>query len=78
MWLQTIADMHLVDTIDNELKNEPRFIAFNDVVFRLFTRNNPTVAQIVAIYNDAQLTSSNFNPTHQTRFHIHGIIHIFQ
>ncbi|XP_037024712.1 uncharacterized protein LOC119066385 [Bradysia coprophila] len=65
--------MHLIDTaISVTSSNEPRFVAFNDVVFRLFTRTNPTVAQIITIYNDGQLTSSAFNPNHLTRLHIHG------
>lgn len=51
---------------------EPRFNASSDVNFRLFTRSNPTAPQVINIFNDAELANSNFNPTHQTRFTIHG------
>lgn len=67
--------MHLVDINQRGTEAEPLFNAFNDVVFRLFTRNNPTTpeAQIIQIYNTQQLANSFFNPAHPTRFHIHGM-----
>ncbi|XP_021707253.1 lipase member H [Aedes aegypti] len=43
-----------------------------DIEFRLFTRSNPTQAQILQINNPASITGSNFNPAHPTRFTIHG------
>lgn len=64
--------MHIVDIHDVDVDIEPNFVAFDQVVFRLFTRNNPTTAQIITIYNDAQLLNSFFNPSLQTRFTIHG------
>ncbi len=66
--------MHLVDVASNELDIQPLFNAFNDVVFRLFTRNNPTTpeAQIIRIYDTDALSRSHFNPNHPTRFHAHG------
>lgn len=63
-----IVDVH--DVVDGDI--EPNFVAFDQVVFRLFTRNNPTTAQTIRIYNDADLTNSFFNPSRQTRFTIHG------
>lgn len=67
------GNMHLVNIHDVDGNVEPSFVAFDQVVFRLFTVNNPTAAQIITIYNDAQLTNSFFNPTRQTRFTIHGM-----
>jgi len=65
--------MHLVD-INNYDVGEivPAFNAFNDMVFRLFTRTNPTTPQVITINNHAQLINSNFNVNHPTRFQIHG------
>lgn len=70
--------MHLVDINQRGTEVVPLFNAFNDVVFRLFTRSNPTTpeAQIIPIYNTQALLNSHFNPAHQTRFHIHGIISV--
>lgn len=62
--------IHLVDIHPLDSDIEPQFNAFNDVVFRLFTRSNPT-PQVIGINNNAQLSSSNFNPNLQTRFTIH-------
>lgn len=68
----TDGNLHLVDikAIDSDM--EPAFNAPTDVIFRLFTRTNPTAAQTVQLNNNAQLTASNYNPALQTRFHIHG------
>lgn len=69
--------MHMVNIHDaDDVNVEPSFVAFDQVIFRLFTRNNPTAAQVINIYNDAQLTNSFFNPVRQTRFTIHGIIQV--
>lgn len=70
--------MHLVNIHDVNMDIEPKFVAFDQVVFRLFTQNNPINAQIIQIYNDAQLTNSFFVPTRQTRFTIHGIVLEFE
>lgn len=64
--------MHLVDINSVDVELEPLFNAFNDVVFRLWTRSNPNEGQIIPIYNDEQLATSNFNPNLPTRFHSHG------
>ncbi|XP_037049497.1 lipase member H-like [Bradysia coprophila] len=65
--------LHIVNIHDgNDIDIEPNFVAFDQVVFRLFTRNNPTNAQTITIFNDAQLTNSFFLPSRQTRFTIHG------
>lgn len=67
------GNMHMVD-INNYDVDEivPAFNAFNDIVFRLFTRTNPTTPQVITINNNAQLINSNFNVAHPTRFQIHG------
>ncbi|XP_062555874.1 pancreatic triacylglycerol lipase-like [Armigeres subalbatus] len=51
---------------------EPLFDPETDVIFRLFTRSNTESAQIIQWDNPDSLLSSNFNPTHPTRFTIHG------
>lgn len=68
----TDGNLHLVDINAVNAEMEPAFNAPTDVVFRLFTRQNPTAAQTVQLNNNAQLTASNYNPALQTRFHIHG------
>jgi len=68
----TDGNLHLVDINAIDMQNEPAFNAPTDVIFRLFTRTNPTAAQTIALNNNAQLTASNYNPALQTRFHIHG------
>lgn len=72
--------LYLVDVNAVESDVEPLFNAFDDVVFRLFTRNNPTTpqAQIIRIYDTQQLANSFFNVNHPTRFHIHGIKYIIR
>lgn len=68
----TDGNMHLVDinAVDSDMA--PAFNAATDVIFRLFTRGNPTAAVTVPIRNAAVLAGSNYNPALQTRFHIHG------
>ncbi|XP_065073525.1 phospholipase A1 member A-like [Ochlerotatus camptorhynchus] len=56
------------DPSDPEILFNPE----SDIEFRLFTRSNPTQAQILDINNPASITGSNFNPAHPTRFTIHG------
>ncbi|XP_058832390.1 pancreatic triacylglycerol lipase-like [Topomyia yanbarensis] len=53
-------------------KPEHMFTPENDMVFRLFTRSNPTEPQILSIGNPSSITGSNFNAAHRTRFTIHG------
>lgn len=64
--------LHLVDINSVDLDNEPAFNAPTDVIFHLFTRQNPTAPQNVALRNNAQLTASNFVGSRQTRFYTHG------
>lgn len=65
------GNLHLVDINAVNMDMEPQFVA-GDIIFRLFTRANPTAAQTIVFNNNAQLTASNYNPALQTRFHIHG------
>lgn len=51
---------------------EGRFTAESDIVFLVFTRQNPTVGQIIQLENLDSLLSTNFNPANPTRFLIHG------
>lgn len=64
--------MHLVDINSFDMEAEPAFNAPTDVIFRLWTRQNPTAGQIIQMGNNAQLDASNFSPARQTRFHCHG------
>lgn len=63
--------MNLVDLDSFEVSVEPSFVAENDVVFLLFTRQNRDVGQVIT-FDRASLLSSNFNPSHPTRFTVHG------
>ncbi len=65
-------NLHLVNINDVPAEMEPLFVGERDMIFRLFTSSNPITPQIIQIRNDAQLQSSNFNPTLRTRFFIHG------
>ncbi|XP_077295420.1 pancreatic lipase-related protein 2-like [Arctopsyche grandis] len=49
-----------------------RFTAENDVVFRLFTRKNPTSANIITYGNVNSLTSSNFDKSKPVKIISHG------
>lgn len=51
---------------------EAAFNAANDVVFRLFTRRNPTSGQVIHLNNGGSVSGSNFVSGHPTRFIIHG------
>lgn len=63
--------LHLIDLNSYEVPVEPFFVAETDVRFLLFTRRNPTTAQIITL-NLASIQSSNFDSRHPTRFTIHG------
>lgn len=63
--------MHLMDLNPYDTPVDPLFVAATDTVFILLTRRNPTVGQIITA-DLASIQSSNFNPSHPTRFTIHG------
>lgn len=50
----------------------PKFDAYRDVEFELYTQKNKEVHQRVLIDNQESLAASNFNPLHPTRLIIHG------
>lgn len=52
--------------------NAPKFDAYRDVEFELYTQRNPEVHERVLIDNAASLAKSNFNSLHPTRLIIHG------
>ncbi|XP_058467031.1 pancreatic lipase-related protein 2-like [Malaya genurostris] len=72
------GNLHLVNInpydLPEEEPTEPEhlFTPESDMVFRLFTRSNPTEAQILQIGSAASITGSNFNAAHPVRFTIHG------
>lgn len=65
------GNIHLLDLNPIDTPVEPHFDAGTDTIFILFTRRNPTVGQIIT-WNREVLENSNFNPSHPTRFTIHG------
>ncbi|KAG4073150.1 hypothetical protein HA402_002539 [Bradysia odoriphaga] len=74
-WIPTInGEMEYIDINAIDMGMEPAFNGMNDIIFRLFTRRNSgqNDGQIIRIYNNNDLTNSNFNFNHQTRFRIHG------
>ncbi|XP_052873231.1 pancreatic triacylglycerol lipase-like [Anopheles cruzii] len=69
--------LHLVNTDPYNLAEgsedvAPTFIPEQDMIYRLFTRANPTTPQMLQFGNPASIAASNFNPAHPTRFTIHG------
>lgn len=64
--------MHLVDINAVDTEMEPHFNAPNDMVFRLFTRQNPTISRTIRLNNNNDLSGSNFNGANPSRYHIHG------
>lgn len=63
---------HKVDI--KQVEDEPAsyFSVENDVIFELFTQNNPTEPQILQLNNYTSVRNSNFNRWHPTRILIHG------
>lgn len=65
--------LHMIHANDMFIDDaEPRFEAETDVVFILFTQNNPTSGQIIPLNDAAGLANSNFNAANPTRFIVHG------
>lgn len=50
----------------------PTFEAFRDTRFLVFTRLNPTIAQVVNINDMTTVVNSNFDASRPTRVIIHG------
>jgi pancreatic triacylglycerol lipase len=61
--------LHLVnlEAYEEEEWATPRFDASQDIIYTLFTRQNPTVGQVLPANNAGVLLASNFNPAHPTR-----------
>ncbi|XP_055594604.1 pancreatic triacylglycerol lipase-like [Uranotaenia lowii] len=69
------GNLKMVNLAENSLAEDdseivPLFNPNTDIIYRLFTRSNPTNPQILT--NAASIQASNFNPAHPTRFTIHG------
>jgi pancreatic triacylglycerol lipase len=64
--------MHLVDLRSVEDSIEPSYVPETDLVFLLFTRQNPTMGQVIRFNDPQSIENSNFNPNHPTRLTIHG------
>jgi hypothetical protein len=63
--------MHLVDLNPIEDAPEPAYDPMTDIVYWLFTRQNPTQAQVIT-HDMASVRNSNFNPNNELRIHTHG------
>lgn len=63
--------MHVVDLKSIEAEVEPAFDAMSDVIFRLFTRQNPTTGQIIT-FDMNTVRNSNWNVNNDVRILIHG------
>mgnify|MGYP002655352987 CR=1 FL=1 len=66
--------MHMIDMKAYDTEINPNFNAEVDIVFLLYTRNNPTVGQRIFFNDLGSVQNSNFNPNHPTRFTVHGWI----
>lgn len=69
------GNLHLVNVLEMfETEAESRFFfnAERDTVFMLFTPNGPEDGEIIRLNDADSLAASNFNPSHPTRFTIHG------
>jgi pancreatic triacylglycerol lipase len=66
------GNMHLLDLATYEAEPEPHFNAAADVIFRVFTRRNPTAGQIIQLNNAGSLSASNYRSSDPTRLIIHG------
>lgn len=60
------GDMHMVN-LREELEAAPFFNA-DQVIFRLFTRRNPTSGQVLTLNNAGSVSNSQFRTGHPTRF----------
>lgn len=75
------ADTVLIPTIDGGFEEvspdviqdfNPFFSPETDLIYELFTRNNPNESQILTMGDADSITSSYFNPSLPTRFTVHG------
>ncbi|KAL1402669.1 hypothetical protein pipiens_005990 [Culex pipiens pipiens] len=68
--------LHLVNlnpySVPDQLEPEKLFIPAQDTIFRLYTRSNPLAPQVLVLNNADSISASDFNPSLQTRFIIHG------
>jgi pancreatic triacylglycerol lipase len=63
--------LHIVDLNSLEQEPQPVYDPMTDIVFRLFTRTNPTQAQIIT-FDMNTVRNSNWNAAHGVRVLIHG------
>jgi Lipase len=68
----TIAAVFALPVENGFQEISPNFDALRDTVFLVFTRFNPTLAQIVDINDMSTVRNSNYDPTRPTRVIIHG------
>jgi pancreatic triacylglycerol lipase len=65
------GQVHLIDSNPIESEPEPFFNAETQTRFLLFTRSNPTAAQVLT-WTAGSISGSNFNAAHPVRVLIHG------
>jgi len=66
------VEVHRVELMDEVA---PMYEPLTDVVFHLYTQQNPKVSQIIRIDDANSLKASNFNPALPTRILVHGWIY---
>lgn len=66
------GSMHLVDLNSAGDSIEPSYVPETDLVFLLFTRQNPTVGQVIRFNDPQSVANSDFNSSHPTRLLLHG------
>lgn len=61
------GNLRIVDVYEPEDEITPFFNVNTDVIFRVFTRRNPTAGQVITIGNAASIANSQFTSAHPTR-----------
>lgn len=61
------GNMHLANLHEEEPEIAPLWNVNTDVIFRVFTRRNPTAGQVITVGNAASVTNSNFRASDPTR-----------
>lgn len=61
------GNMHLSNLHEETPEINPTFNVNTDVIFRVFTRRNPTAGQVITVGNAASVSNSNFRSSDPTR-----------
>lgn len=61
------GNMHLANLHEEDPEIAPLWNVNTDVIFRVFTRRNPTAGQVITVGNAASVSNSNFRASDPTR-----------